>query len=116
MQVAGIIVTVIFRILYAECISQGEEVMWYGLQVVLSCATSWVAYVATGPIQDATHNLRFPTVVCLVFMILPVGLEMVRLISPVFIRDNAGSLGQGKEQEASSDDELFPVSKGAHTA
>ncbi|KAF7311958.1 Autophagy-related protein [Mycena indigotica] len=84
MNTSSAIVNVVFRILYAEFIPAGEEVMWYGLQIVVSCATTWVTYVATGPLQNATHDLRFPVVLCLVFLAFPVALEVVRVTVPRF--------------------------------
>ena len=52
--------------------------MWYGLQVVLSCATTWITYVATGPLQNAKHDLRFPLILCLIFYGVALALEGVR--------------------------------------
>ena len=61
--------------------------MWFGLQVILSCATTWVNYVATGPLQNSTHNLRFPLVLCLVFLVGPLILECVRVKVGLFRRE-----------------------------
>lgn len=83
-----------FRLLFAELIPEGEEIMWFGLQVILSCATTWVNYVATGPLQSATHNLRFPLVLCLVFLLVPVVLEGLRGTLGVFKRERARVLQQ----------------------
>lgn len=76
-----------FRLLYSEQIPEGEEIMWFGLQVILSCVTTWVNYVATGPLQNATHELRFPLVLCLVFLIVPLVLECLRATMSLFRRD-----------------------------
>jgi hypothetical protein len=75
--------------------------MWFGLQVILSCATTWINYVATGPLQSKTHELRFPLVVCAVFLVAPLALEGVRGRAGVFKREMerevamAGSRGLG---------------------
>ena len=66
---------------------EGEEVMWFGMQVIVSCATTWVSYVATGPLQNSTHNLRFPLIICLIFLTTPVVLEGCRASLSVFKRD-----------------------------
>jgi hypothetical protein len=49
------IVNATFRVLYSEFIPKGSEIEWFGLQVVLSCATvskhfnlldpPWVSYL-----------------------------------------------------------------------
>ncbi|ORX95975.1 hypothetical protein BCR34DRAFT_498082, partial [Clohesyomyces aquaticus] len=36
------------RLLFSELAPKGEEMMWFGLQVILSTAATWVNYVATG--------------------------------------------------------------------
>jgi hypothetical protein len=81
------VVNPVFRLLYAEMIPTGEEVLWFGLQLVLSCATTWVTYVATGPLQNATHNLRFPLILCLAFFIVSLVLECTRYWLPYFKKD-----------------------------
>jgi hypothetical protein len=53
---------------------------WFGLQVVVSCATTWINYVATGSLQSSKHNLRFPLVLCVVFLLVPPVLETFRLV------------------------------------
>jgi hypothetical protein len=96
----------VFRLLYAEMIPKGEEVLWFGLQLVLSCATTWVAYVATGPLQNATHNLRFPLILCLVFFLVSLILECTRYWLPYFKKDRArwqemalANVGDGSSEE-----------------
>jgi len=82
------IVNPTFRLLYAELVPAGEEIMWFGLQVILSCATTWVNYVATAPLQNHTHNLRFPIVLCLVMLIMPLVLEYLRGTMRMFKRES----------------------------
>lgn len=68
-------------------IPKGSEIRWFGLQLVLSRATCWVSYVANAPLQNATHRLRFPLVLCLVIFILPVVLEVMRITMKVMKQD-----------------------------
>ncbi|KAJ9606976.1 hypothetical protein H2200_008987 [Cladophialophora chaetospira] len=84
---SGAIVNPTWRLLYSDLVPKGEEVMWFGMQVIVSCATTWVSYVATGPLQNATHNLRFPLIICLIFLMVPVVLEWCRASLGVFERD-----------------------------
>jgi hypothetical protein len=61
--------------------------MWFGMQVVLSCATNRISYVTTGPLQNATHNLRFPLILCLVVLVAPLFIEVIRLNIGAFKKD-----------------------------
>jgi MFS-type transporter involved in bile tolerance (Atg22 family) len=36
---SGSIVNAVFRVLFSELVPKGSEIEWFGLQVVLSCAT-----------------------------------------------------------------------------
>ncbi|KAI1846241.1 hypothetical protein JX265_010618 [Neoarthrinium moseri] len=112
---SGSLVNPTFRLLYSELIPAGEEVMWFGLQIVLNCATTWVTYVATGPLQNATHNLRFPLILCVVFLAVPPAMEILRRTLGISKRDdlqwqdrnshdqdNANSLGDTKFTRAST--------------
>lgn len=65
----------------------GSEIRWFGMQLVLSCATVWVNYVASAPLQNATHQLRFPLILSLVFLAVAFGLEVCRVRMGVFRRD-----------------------------
>ncbi|KIX01250.1 uncharacterized protein Z518_08975 [Rhinocladiella mackenziei CBS 650.93] len=65
-SLSGSFVNASFRVLFSELIPKGSEVEWFGLQLILSCATVWINYVASGPLQSATHPLRFPLVLGLV--------------------------------------------------
>ncbi|KAH7031447.1 autophagy-related protein 22-like protein [Microdochium trichocladiopsis] len=100
--VSGAIVNSSFRVLYSELMPKGNEVQWFGLQVVLSCATAWVSYVANAPIQNATHQLRFPLILCLLILVIPVVLEAARSQMAIFARDKSRwqehDAGQNQEQ------------------
>ncbi|KAL8687320.1 MAG: hypothetical protein Q9218_006474 [Villophora microphyllina] len=91
------------RILFSELVPKGEEIMWFGLQLILNCATTWVNYVATAPLQNATHNLRYPLVLCLVFAIVPVVLECMRATMAVFKKERALWLRESNANECSVD-------------
>ena len=56
--------------------------------------------MASGPLQDATHQLRFPLVLSLVFLILALVVELCRVMNPVLIRDRQKWLERdtGKEE------------------
>ncbi|CZS88014.1 uncharacterized protein RCO7_00983 [Rhynchosporium graminicola] len=86
-QVSDSIVSSVFRVLFSEMVAKGSEVEWCGLQVILSCATAWVSYVANAPLQNATHELRFPLVLCLIMLVVPVVLEICRSNMSVFAKD-----------------------------
>jgi hypothetical protein len=77
---------------------------WFGLQVVVSCATTWVNYVATGSLQSSTHNLRFPLILCVVFLLIPPVLEALRLIW-----GKARNERQQREQRELDADEVMEV-------
>lgn len=47
----------------------------------------WVNYVASAPLQNATHQLRFPLVLSLIFMFAAFVIELVRAMTPYFQRD-----------------------------
>ena len=83
-----------------------NEVRWFGLQYVLSCATvsidshqshyrptnayinqDWVNYIASAPLQNATHQLRFPLILNLIFMVVAFVIELARFMMPYFKRD-----------------------------
>lgn len=86
-NISSSIVNPTFRVLFSELIPKGSEIRWFGLQLVLSCATCWVSYVANAPLQNATHQLRFPLVLCLVIFMLPIVLEAVRITTKVMKQD-----------------------------
>ncbi|KAK5169792.1 uncharacterized protein LTR77_005770 [Saxophila tyrrhenica] len=65
----------------------GAEIRWLTLQVVLSCGTVWLNYVASAPLQNATHELRFPLVLSAVLLCFPVAMEVARGNLAVFRRD-----------------------------
>ena len=83
-----------------------NEVRWFGLQYVLSCGTVsiamrlphycltdtsvnqvWVNYIASAPLQNATHQLRFPLILSLIFMVIAFIIELCRFLLPYFRRD-----------------------------
>ncbi|KAG9235081.1 autophagy-related protein 22-like protein [Amylocarpus encephaloides] len=86
-NLSGSIVNPTFRVLFSELVPKGSEIEWFGLQVVLSCATAWVSYITNAPLQNATHQLRFPLVLCLIFLIVPIVLEVIRSTVTLFARD-----------------------------
>jgi MFS-type transporter involved in bile tolerance (Atg22 family) len=87
LQLAQAFVNGAFRVLLSEMIPIGSEIRWFGMQLVLSCGTVWVNYVASAPLQNATHQLRFPLILSLVFLVVAVVLEVARVSLGVFTRD-----------------------------
>jgi MFS-type transporter involved in bile tolerance (Atg22 family) len=87
LQLAQAFVNGAFRVLLSEMIPIGSEIRWFGMQLVLSCATVWVNYVASAPLQNATHQLRFPLILSVVFLAVAVVLEVARVSLGVFTRD-----------------------------
>jgi hypothetical protein len=103
-------------VLFAELIPCGSEVEWFGMQAILSCGTVsgaspfwtqrgtkhasvtdeepfstyqvWANYVASGPLQNATHQLRFPLVISLIFLTISVLVEVCRRTLKVFATDS----------------------------
>ena len=47
----------------------------------------WVNYVASAPLQNATHQLRFPLVLSLIFMVIAFVIELARVFMPYFQND-----------------------------
>ena len=47
----------------------------------------WVNYVASAPLQNATHQLRFPMVVSLLFLLVAFAIEVARVSLPAFKAD-----------------------------
>jgi hypothetical protein len=85
-----------FRVLLSEMIPIGSEIRWFGMQLVLSCGTVWVNYVASAPLQNATHQLRFPLILSLVFLVVALVLEIARVSLGVFKRDAEKWRGKDK--------------------
>ncbi|KAI0470031.1 vacuole effluxer Atg22 like-domain-containing protein [Xylariaceae sp. FL0804] len=83
----GVIANTSFRVLFSEMVPPCNEVRWCSLQSVLSSATIWVNYVASAPLQNATHQLRLPLVLSLVLLIVAFALELARNLSPSLRRD-----------------------------
>ncbi|ETN36788.1 uncharacterized protein HMPREF1541_09066 [Cyphellophora europaea CBS 101466] len=86
-QTSGSLVNASFRVLFSEMIPVGSEIRWFGMQLVLSCATVWVNYVASGPLQNVTHQLRFPLVISLIFLVFALSVESCRVTLPTFQAD-----------------------------
>lgn len=84
---SGTIITSCFRVLFSEMVPPKNEVRWFGLQWVLSCATLWVNYVASAPLQNATHQLRFPLVLSLIFVVFAFVIELARVFMSYFQND-----------------------------
>ncbi|KAM0708126.1 hypothetical protein Q7P35_004776 [Cladosporium inversicolor] len=87
LYVSGTVITSCFRVLFSEMVPAKNEVRWFGLQWVLSCATLWVNYVASAPLQNATHQLRFPLVLSIIFMVFAFVIEIARVFMPYFQND-----------------------------
>ena len=47
----------------------------------------WVNYVASAPLQNATHQLRFPLVLSLIFMVFAFVIETARVFMSYFQND-----------------------------
>lgn len=47
----------------------------------------WVNYVASAPLQNATHQLRFPLVLSLIFMVFAFVIELARVFMQYFQND-----------------------------
>jgi hypothetical protein len=47
----------------------------------------WVNYIASAPLQNATHQLRFPLILSLIFMVIAFILEFFRFTMPFFKHD-----------------------------
>lgn len=87
LQLAQAFVNGPFRVLLAEMIPIGSEIRWFGMQLVLSNATVWVNYIASAPLQNATHQLRFPLILSVVFLVVAIVVEVARATLGVFTRD-----------------------------
>lgn len=70
-NLAGGILTPLFRVLFSEVFPKGSEIQYFGFQMVvgtrtnrsqqLSSGTAWIPQVINGPIVDATNNPRLPS-------------------------------------------------------
>lgn len=87
LQLAQALVNGPFRVLLSEMIPIGSEIRWFGMQLVLSNATVWVNYVASAPLQNATHQLRFPLILSVIFLVVALVLEVARNTLGVFKKD-----------------------------
>ncbi|KAI0816539.1 hypothetical protein GGR55DRAFT_686078 [Xylaria sp. FL0064] len=62
-SIASSIAGVAFRVLFSRLFPQGNEIKFFGFQLVLSLGTVWVPQIVNGPIVDATNNLRLPAAI-----------------------------------------------------
>ncbi|KAJ2984822.1 hypothetical protein NUW58_g5857 [Xylaria curta] len=75
-SIAGGISGVIFKVLFSRLFPKGNEIQFFGFQLVLSLGTVWIPQIVNGPIVDATNNLRLPAVVSSVILFLCVVLAL----------------------------------------
>ncbi|KAI0188696.1 autophagy-related protein 22-like protein, partial [Astrocystis sublimbata] len=62
-SIAASIANVAFKVLFARLFPQGNEIKFFGFQLVLSLGTVWIPQIVNGPIVDATNNLRLPAAI-----------------------------------------------------
>ncbi|KAI1113227.1 hypothetical protein F5Y14DRAFT_228149 [Nemania sp. NC0429] len=62
------IVGVVFKVLFSRLFPPGNEIQFFGFQLVLSLGTVWIPQIVNGPIVDATNNLRLPAAISTVFL------------------------------------------------
>lgn len=62
------------RVLFSSLIPRGSEALFFGLEITLDLATSWINPLVQGIIQNNTHNLRFPMLPNLFVMVIGLGL------------------------------------------
>lgn len=70
------IVGVVFRVLFSRLFPPGNEIQFFGFQLVLSLGTVWIPQIVNGPIVDATNNLRLPAAISTVFLLFCVVLAL----------------------------------------
>ncbi|WVW78068.1 hypothetical protein I302_100019 [Kwoniella bestiolae CBS 10118] len=73
-NLATAVLTCLFRVLFSELFQKGDEVKYFGFQLVLSLGTVWIPQVVDGPIVDKTNNQRLPAIVAFVFFLSAIGL------------------------------------------
>ncbi|RYC54201.1 hypothetical protein CHU98_g12009 [Xylaria longipes] len=62
-SIAASIASVAFKVLFSRLFPQGNEIQFFGFQLVLSLGTVWIPQIVNGPIVDATNNLRLPAAI-----------------------------------------------------
>lgn len=67
---AASVAGVAFRVLFSRLFPQGNEIQFFGFQLVLSLGTVWVPQIVNGPIVDATDNLRLPAAISSALLLL----------------------------------------------
>lgn len=70
MNLAGSIISPLFRVLFSEMFPRGKEIQYFAFQLLLSCSTSWIPQVTNAPIVSSTNNVRLPAVISLVFFVI----------------------------------------------
>lgn len=60
LSIATSIAGVAFKVLFSRLFPRGNEIQFFGFQLVLSLGTVWIPQIVNGPIVDATNNLRLP--------------------------------------------------------
>jgi MFS-type transporter involved in bile tolerance (Atg22 family) len=63
LSIASTIASVAFKVLFSRLFPLGNEIQYFGFQLVLSLSTVWIPQIVNGPIVDATNNLRLPAAV-----------------------------------------------------
>ncbi len=63
LSAAGGIVGVAFKVLFSRLFPYGNEIKFFGFQLVLSLGTVWIPQIVNGPVVDATNNLRLPAAI-----------------------------------------------------
>ncbi|KAI1743765.1 hypothetical protein F4680DRAFT_319386 [Xylaria scruposa] len=62
-SVAASIAGIAFKVLFSRLFPPGNEIQFFGFQLVLSLGTVWIPQIVNGPIVDATNNLRLPAAI-----------------------------------------------------
>ncbi|TRX92647.1 hypothetical protein FHL15_006574 [Xylaria flabelliformis] len=62
-SIAASIAGVAFKVLFSRLFPPGNEIQFFGFQLVLSLGTVWIPQIVNGPIVDATNNLRLPAAI-----------------------------------------------------
>lgn len=69
-------------------VCNSEFVSWNQMtESLTNVIQAWVSYVTNAPLQNTTHQLRFPLVLCLIFLVMPVVIEVLRRTLKVFEKD-----------------------------
>ncbi|KAI3336919.1 hypothetical protein HD806DRAFT_528500 [Xylariaceae sp. AK1471] len=63
LSIASSVASVAFKVLFSRLFPHGNEIQYFGFQLVLSLGTVWIPQIVNGPIVDATNNLRLPAAI-----------------------------------------------------